>query len=580
MSEALPAPTLISRGDSGAGEAGRPQAEALGVSTDLVDLMHRRGVQTEVAQRKLLDPRLSNLRKPDLMAGFEEAIELILTARANRWRVGVFGDYDVDGVTTAATLSLFLEEVGLEVVCKVATRSAGYGFTVEAAKALHDAGVRLVLTGDCGTSDHEALEWLRSRDVPCVVIDHHQVPETMPPAAALINPHQPACQFPFKGLCSAGVAFYLAAALRTKIREREPGAKLPDPRAWLDLAAVGTVCDMVPLVDENRILVRQGLALLDERRRPGLRALLQRANVGHEETLDEEHIGFRIGPRLNAPGRLDTAEPSLRLLRARGLLEAEPVAAEIETHNARRRSHQETIVDEAAKALATDKRTKNRSGIVVAGEGWLPGIVGIAASGIVERYQRPTLVLAIDRATGEARGSARSIRGVDVRAALAECRDLLERFGGHKQAAGVSMRAEHVPALVEAFDQAVAKQLDAAGITTFGIDYDGELSLERVDVDFVSALRSLGPFGVGFPRPLYHCEDATVVRARVIKDKHLSLRVRQAGREIDAIAYRQAVQGVQEGDRVGLLFEPTFSVFRGRQSVELLVERVWRHGIA
>lgn len=575
MSDPASPPTLRLRGDAGATASARERASELGVHEAVVSLLLRRGVNDDEEQRAVLNPRLANLRKPEKMAGFPEAIDLITTARERGWRVGVFGDYDVDGVTTTAIISSFLEAVGLDVVCKVATRQAGYGFTVGAAQSLAEAGVRLVLTGDCGTSDHEALEWLRARDIPTVVIDHHQVPETMPPASALINPHQQGCGFPFKGLCSAGVGFYLAAALRTAIREREPSAKLPDPRAWLDLAAVGTICDMVPLVYENRILVRHGLHLLGERRRPGMRALLQRARVGAEETLDEEHVGFRIGPRLNAPGRLASAEPSLRLLRSRTGAEAEAVAAEIETYNAKRRAHQDTIVEEAREMLAGDPSASGRAGIVVAGKGWLPGIVGIAASGIVERYQVPTLVLAIDEAAGEARGSARSVEGIDVRAALTACRELLTRYGGHRQAAGVTMPADKVPALVEAFDAAVREQVDQRDTPELGIDYDGELALERVDGPTVAAIRALGPYGVGFPQPLYHCEEAQVVRARVIKDAHVSMTLRQGDRELSAIAYRQADSGVEQGQRVGLLYEPTFSDFRGRRSVELVVKRVW-----
>jgi single-stranded-DNA-specific exonuclease len=537
-------------------------------------LLLRRGIVDEEQQRAMLSPRLASLRKPDAMAGFADAIDLILTARKRRWRVGVFGDYDVDGVTTTSILAGFLERVGVEVVCKVATRGAGYGFTVGAAESLAEAGVRLVLTGDTGTSDHEALEWLRQRDIPTVVIDHHQVPEVMPPAAALINPHQAGCGFPFKGLCSAGVAFYLAAALRTALAKSEPSSKPPDPRIWLDLAAIGTVCDMVPLVDENRVLVRHGLSLLDQRRRPGLAALLARAGVSAHETLSEEHVGFRVGPRLNAPGRLGSAEPALRLLRARNAAEADALAAELETYNAKRKAHQQAIVEEASTALAADPKTARRHGIVVAGEGWLPGIVGIAAAGIVEEYRRPALVLAVDRDEGEARGSARSVEGIDVRAALARCEGLLDRFGGHRQAAGVSLAAANVEALIEAFDEAVGEQVGEREVGE-DIEYDGELSLERVDGSLVEAVRGLGPYGVGFPAPLFHCEEAVVQRARVIKQQHVSLRLRQGRGELDAIAFRQAHLGIREGDRIGLLFEPVVSEFRGRKAVELLVKRMW-----
>ncbi|HLT39139.1 MAG TPA: DHH family phosphoesterase, partial [Enhygromyxa sp.] len=386
----------------------RERAAELEVHPAVVELLIGRGIEAPEDQRRFLDPRLRDLSVPTRMAGYAEAVELLAHARRKRWRVGMFGDYDVDGVTTTTILTTFLECLGIEIVAKVATREGGYGFGVEPARALHEAGVDLVLTGDCGTSDHEALDWLRQRDVPTVVIDHHQVPESMPPAAALLNPHQRGCEFPFKGLCSAGVGFYLAAGVRSAIAAAEPSARsnLPDPRAWLDLVALGTVCDMMPLLGDNRILVRAGLEVMSQRRRPGVRELLRRAAVGGEAAIDEGHLGFALGPRLNAPGRLGSAEPSLELLRARSAAEAEPLAAKVEMFNARRRSLQDRIVEQALELLAADPKTPRRSGIVVARESWAPGIVGIAAAGIVERFGRPTLVIGIDPNSGEARGSA------------------------------------------------------------------------------------------------------------------------------------------------------------------------------
>lgn len=297
----------------------RERAAELRVHPVVVELMVGRGIEGIDEQRQFLSPRLRDLSVPRSMAGYAEAVDLLTTARRKRWRVGMFGDYDVDGVTTTTILTTFLECLGIEIVAKVASREGGYGFGLPAAKALHECGVDLVLTGDCGTSDHEALDWLRQRDVPTVVIDHHQVPETMPPATALINPHQAACEFPFKGLCSAGVGFYLAAGVRSGIATAEPSSrsKLPDPRAWLDLVALGTVCDMMPLVGDNRILVRHGLDVMGQRRRPGVRELLRRAQVAGDVTVDEGHLGFSLGTRLNAPGRLGSAEPALELLRAR-----------------------------------------------------------------------------------------------------------------------------------------------------------------------------------------------------------------------------------------------------------------------
>jgi single-stranded-DNA-specific exonuclease len=558
----------------------RERAEALGVAPILAGLLVGRGFEDLDAQRQFLNPRLSDLSRPGDMAGFAAAIDLLATARRKRWRVGMFGDYDVDGVTTTTILTTFLECLGVEIVAKVASREGGYGFGVPAAQALHEAGVDLVLTGDTGTSDHEALDWLRKRDIPTVVIDHHQVPDVMPPASALLNPHQAGCGFPFKGLCSAGVGFYLAGGLRSAIAKQSPSERsnLPDPRAWLDLVALGTVCDMMPLVGDNRILVRQGLGVMAQRRRPGVRELLRRSRVEELDLVDEGHLGFSLGPRLNAPGRLGSAEPSLELLRARSPAEAEPLAAKVEMFNARRRSIQDRIVAEALAQLEADPRTPGRAGIVVARDNWAPGIVGIAAAGIVERYGRPTLVIGVDPGSGEARGSARTAASVDVRAALAECRQLLRRFGGHKAAAGVSLAAENIPALVEAFDRACAEQLgEDAHIEPYD-EHDGELEFEQLDLSFIAALESLGPYGMGFAKPRFLCSEAEVVHAKVLKDRHLALTLRQGKFQRDGIAFRKGQFPAARGDKVGCLFTPARNSFGGRDRVQLIIDKLWRPG--
>lgn len=571
------APTLRLRGGGPDPDAVSEASQRLGLPPMAARLMLAREITDEVEQGRLLDPRLQDIRRPDAMAGFPEALALLETACREGWRVGVFGDYDVDGVTTATILTTFLEALDLQVVARVAQRSRGYGLGVADAEAFVQARVDLLLTGDCGTSDLEALSWLEERGVPTVVIDHHQVPEQMPPCDALINPHQPDCSFPFKGMCSAGVAFYLCAALRTRLAQAGRRG-LPDPRAWLDLVALATVCDMMPLREENRVLVTHGLRRMDRGLRPGLRALLRASGVDPRTAVDETHLGFRLGPRLNAPGRLGPAEPSLRVLRARSEAEAMPLAEQIETLNARRKRHQEETVAQALALLVADPRLEQRAGLVIAHDGWLPGVVGIAAAGVAEHHRRPALVMAIDREAGLARGSVRSFGGVDVRAALAECADDLVRFGGHREAAGATVRLERLDAFAEAFDAAVARQRAAVADDEVHEVVDAVLPLARVDEDLVSAMDRLRPYGVGFPPPRFACEDVVVDRVRVLKGKHLQLTLRQGEERRDGIAFGQAHHGLSTGERVGCIFVPQVETFRGQQRLRLHVERLWRMG--
>ena len=572
----VPAPPALElRGGARSVEQVQEAATRLGIEPWAAHLLLARGVTEDAAQRRFLDPRLSQLRRPDQMAGFQDALALLETACREDWRVGVFGDYDVDGVSTATILTTFLEALGLTVVARVAHRSHGYGLGIPDAEAFAEARVQLVITGDCGTSDIEALQWLADADLQTVVIDHHQVPETMPPCGALINPHQPDCGFPFKGMCSAGVAFYLCAALRTRLAQRGHPS-LPDPRGWLDLVALATVCDMMPLVEENRVLVSQGLRQMNRGLRPGLAALMAATGRGGDETIDEGHLGFRMGPRLNAPGRLGPAEPSLRLLRARSDAEALPVAEQIETLNARRKRHQEQTLAEALALLAADPKLPQRAALVVAHDGWLPGVVGIAASGVVEHHHRPALILAIDREAGLARGSVRSTDGIDVRAALSECESLLVRFGGHREAAGATLSVDNVEALTEAFDAAVAQQREGTANTNPAQVVDAVLTLDQIDEALVEAMATLGPYGMGFDRPRFACDELIVDNVRVLKERHLALSLRQGSDRREAIAFGQAHHGLARGERIGCVFLPELDSYRGRPRLRLHIERIWR----
>jgi single-stranded-DNA-specific exonuclease len=548
----------------------RRDAARLQIDPLVLQLLHARGIEGDDALVRATAPKLRDLRPPSEMAGFPAALELLeWVVLRGRVRVGVFGDYDVDGVSTAAILAGWLESLGLTVVVRVAHRDSGYGLTIADADAFASAGVELVLTGDTGTSDVESLARLRERGIKTVVIDHHQVPETMPPTDALINPHQAGCGFPFKGLCSAGVAFYLCAALRSRLAGR---ASVSDPREWLDLVALATVCDMMPLVDENRVLVKAGLERLTKSPRPGLKALLERAGVGADEVVTEEHIGFRLGPRLNAPGRLGAAEPALRLLRARTAAEAQPLAEHVEALNVQRKLASERCVAEALVLVETDRDHGARGALVVAHEGWKAGIVGLAASTLAEHHGKPAMVLAIDPATGVARGSIRSARGIDVRAALVACRDLLLRYGGHREAAGVSVEVTQLGALAEAFAAACAEQPGSPGADATEID--GELPLARLDEGLVRRIQSLAPYGTGFPAPRW-LGRGVVESVRVHKDRHVGLRLRQDGVLVDAIAFDHARQVPALGESLVFLFAPSLDAFRGETRVRAVIERMW-----
>jgi single-stranded-DNA-specific exonuclease len=544
-----------------------------------------RGFGDVEAARGYLTPKLGGLRKPDGMAGFSVAAERVAAAVLRRERIAVFGDYDVDGVTTCALFTSFLRGVGADVVARVARRDEGYGFCSAAAEDLLAGDPRLVITGDCGTSDGAVIASVRARGVDVVVVDHHTVPAAgeVHPALALVNPYRADSSFPFRGMASVGIAFYLVAAVRTRLREQGwfNGRPEVDPRDLLDLVALGTIADLVPLAGENRILTVAGLKLVAERKRPGLAALLGVAGVeeGGDRPIDEKTVSWKLAPRLNAPGRLGDAAPALELLLA-GADEAAACAQALEATNQRRRELQDRMVEEALAMV--DGTSDPGPAVVVASDRWAPGVVGIVAAKLVDRFQRPAFVLAVDAATGVARGSARTAGGVDLYRALGQCAPMLERWGGHAAAAGLTMRAADgdmdgmIGRLREALGAAVLA--DGSGRIASATEADAEIELGLVDERLADELAGMAPFGQENPAPLLVARGVEVRSTRKVgtDGAHLKLEVRcpSTGAWRGAIAFGQGGDDPGEGARIDVAFTPARSTWMGKTRVELDVKQI------
>jgi single-stranded-DNA-specific exonuclease len=544
-------------------ERSRRLAGELGLSPLVGQLLLNRGIRDPAQARRFLEPRLSDLRRPDgdqAMAGFDRALERLQRAVEGREIVGLYGDYDVDGVTSCALLADFFTQLGARIQVEVARRDAGYGLGIEAIDRFREANARIVVTCDCGTSDHEALAHARRCGMDVVIVDHHQVPDREPEALALINPHQATCSFPYKGLASVGVAFYLAAALRTRLRAAGR-TDLPDPRKSLDLVAVGTIADMAPLTDENRILVHTGLRLLAESPRPGLRALFELSG-GMPERLRAIDIGMRIGPRLNAPGRLGDARPALDLLLARDAIEGRALADRLELANQKRRELQL----EVEAAAIREAESHMGAALVVAGQGWPAGVVGIVAARLVERFGRPAAVIALEGEVG--RGSLRSIVGFDLVSGLRQANDLLIRYGGHAMAAGLSIANRNVDAFRQRFCAVVTE--------TFGVappkpplEVDAEIALDNLDEQLLLEIAQLEPFGVGNPEPCLGSRDLVLERSRIVGSDHLQVTLRDGTCAQDGIGFSFASRDPGEGARVRAAYVPEIDTFRGVRRVRI-----------
>jgi single-stranded-DNA-specific exonuclease len=545
------------------------QIDALGAALGLSPLVARilvaRGIAEPEAARRFLDLDLGGLLPPDQLPDLGAACARLGEAIAREEPITIFGDYDVDGATATAILVHFLRLVGAHVDYYLPDRlREGYGLTVAGIEAVAARGARLLVTADCGTNSHQEIARARDLGMEVIVLDHHETPGGASPAVALVNPHRPDSAFPDRGLCSAGLAFYVVAGLRRWLRERAHFGARPEPnlKAYLDLVALGTIADVVQLVGLNRLLVHHGLAALAETRRPGLSSLKALAGIG-PGPVSAGQVAFRIAPRLNAAGRLGDARRAVDLLLAEDPGTARTLAEELDRENARRQSVEKTVLEEALAQALADPEHAAASAVVVAGEGWHPGVIGIVAARLVERFGRPAVVIALDGARGK--GSARSVGEVNLYQALTECAEHLSGYGGHAAAAGLSLAAHAVAPFRHRFREVVgAIPGERRAARRF---LDAEVPLGALSPALGEEIGRLQPFGAGNPEPVLRSREAEVREARVVGGNHLRLRL--VGTEAAAIGFGMADEIPALGSRVDLCYNLRVSEWQGQRRAEI-----------
>ncbi len=498
-------------------------ARSLNVSQTIAQLLIARGYEDEAAARRFLRPSPDQLHDPSLMLGMKEAVERILRAIERREKILVYGDYDVDGTTGTVVLRRALKLLGAETGFHVPHRfTEGYGIQQAALEQAQADGFSVVVSVDCGIRAHEPLYWAREHNLDVIVTDHHlpDEDEGSPPAYAVLNPNQRGCPYPDKNLAGVGVAFKLAHAL---FRERGMESKVA---GFLKVVAIGTVADVAPLVGENRVIVALGLEDLQRATNPGLRALMEVAGCGDGRGMTATDLGFRLGPRINAAGRMDAARAVVELFEATGHEEARRLAQHLDSRNRERQSVQSELVK-----LALDEwNASDGAGAhvaVIAGDNWHRGVIGIAASKIAEKLNRPCIVISLEDGIGH--GSARSIEAYHLLNGLTACADLFEKFGGHSHAAGLSIKRERIGELRRRLNEHAATHIVAEDLEPTLL-IDAELPPSALTLALAEELRALEPYGAGNPRPLFMTRDLRLLsEPRVMKDKHLKLRL--AGRE-------------------------------------------------
>jgi len=539
----------------------------LGLPRAIARLLGARGVTTPKAAEHFLWPRLDDLHDPFRMAGMGEAVERIRRAIAGGEPIVIYGDYDVDGVTSLVLLKKTLAHLGARVFCYVPERlREGYGMHAEAIEALAAQGGRLLISVDCGIRAHEVVERAKALGMETIVTDHHLPEAELPRAVAVLNPRRPDCAYPEKNLAGAGVALKLAQALLARSGQSTELVRL------LPLAAIGTIADVAPLVGENRVIVRLGLEQIRAPEQVGLRALAEAAGLPSDRPVTSEDVAFRLAPRLNAAGRLGTAQPAIELLLAEEAETARRLAAHLNEQNARRQREEQAVLAEIEAMLAEDPMLRARKVLVLAREGWHRGILGLVASKVVERFARPAIVLTLE---GEwAHGSGRSIPAFHLLRGLEACADLFERYGGHAQAAGLVLRRDRLEEFRERLNAEAERMLTPLDlIPTLALD--GTLALSDVTFPFWQHLTRLEPFGVGNPHPTFLFANVRVEgEPRILKDRHLKLRLRQGDKSAEAVWWNGVgqLEGRALGPRLWLAASIGESFYEGLLQIHLVIK--------
>lgn len=511
--------------------------QKVNISESLANILALRKINTYEDAQRFFNPDLKNLYDPFLMNGMDIAVERIIKARDTNEKICIYGDYDVDGTCSAAVLYLFLKDINADVFYYIPDRmKEGYGISPKGIDIAKEKGAKLLISVDCGITAIEPVEYAKEQGIDVIISDHHQPKDILPDALTVIDPMKPGCKYPVKILSGAGVAFKIADAITKKLNLGNIHYK------YLDLVAIAAAADIVPMIDENRILVTEGIKLINTEPRPGLKALIESSGLNKNNKLavgvgrlNSSQIVFILAPRINAVGRLGSAERAVELLIAKDMKSANSYAEVLEQVNKQRRSEDMKTLDDAEAMVDQTVDLLNTKSFVLHKDEWHQGVVGIVASRLVEKFYRPTVMLTT--VDGIAKGSARSVPNYNIYNALKECEDLLIHFGGHHAAAGLAIELENIDLFRERFDQVVTGSIKAEDLFP-EISIDTEIKIDKITEKFYNILIRMQPFGPGNPKPIFCAKDVTVAsNPRCFKEKHLGFFVKQNNVSIECVGW-------------------------------------------
>lgn len=533
----------------------------------LATVLVNRGIVDDEEIRVFLNPTRSDFHDPYLMLDMEIAVERIIKAINNQEKVIIYGDYDVDGITSITVLKKFLKTCGLEVDYYIPNRlSEGYGLNKAAIDYIKEKEYTLIITVDCGISGIEEIKYANSLGIETIVTDHHEPMEVLPPAVAIVDlKRKDNDTYPFKSLAGCGVVFKLTQALGMRL-----GIDEKEYLKYLDIVCVGTISDIVPLVDENRVIAKLGLKLVEVTRNPGLKALL---NASGYKVVNSNTISFGIAPRINACGRMGYEEEALKLFLTENLVQASEITERLNKYNRDRQEIEKNIYDEAIKMM--EKEDSNAQSIVLGSNNWHHGVIGIVSSKITEMYFKPSILICFEGEDGK--GSGRSIPGFDLHEALAETAKYLEKYGGHEMAVGLSLKKNNFNRFKEAFEKYVEEK-DITGIVPI-IEIDKQISLKDIDSNIVKQLDLLEPFGEANRRPIFVYKNLKIDSIRALSDgKHLKMTLKDGNTIVNAIGFNmgQLSKEYMIGDRIDVVGTLEINAYNGREMVQINVKDIMK----
>lgn len=548
-------------------------AHETGISPLKARLLTNRGITDKFTAESFLTPKLSDLNDPMLLKDMADGVDHIISAIEKQERIAVFGDYDADGLTATALLVNFFADLGIPILYYIPDRiSEGYSLNQNAIKTLAGQGVKLIITVDCGISNSREIKYARSLGIKVVVTDHHQVPEEFLPACPVINPNRKESIFPFRELSGVGVSFFLAAGIRAGIRQKGwfKLAAEPDLKEYLDIVALGTIADMVPLTGLNRILVTAGIEVMKGSRWYGIEAMKKICGIDTSE-ISSGDVAFKLAPRLNASGRVGNNTAGITALVTDNYSIAVNSARELNVMNSERQRIESRIIEDIEDNLIPEIDVRTRRTILFSKPNWHKGVLGIVASRLLDKYHRPTVILTIkgDIATG----SGRSIDGFNLHESMTELKHLFRKFGGHYHAAGCTLDRENIDALSDGLEEIARKVLKDEDLIP-AITIDDEIDLKKLTIESVNDICSLEPFGSGNPEPVFFSGDLEVLDSWIVGEKHLKLRLRQGDTVNEAIGFNLSDLHSLQGRRVNMVYTPEINRWNGTERVQLRISDI------